>query len=150
MEQVQQNILSRHTVNTVVAICMDFRFYPHWDEALFRAFDIKEFDPVSLAGGAKNIALPGSPPRKEVMVEDIGLAVEKHHANTIILLTHQNCGKYAADGYTFTDFETERAFHHTELQKAAANIHAKFPSIKILPGFMYVNKENKVVIEPIE
>ena len=143
-------ILEQHRVDTVILACIDFRFREGLTPAIREAFNIDAWDEIKLAGGAKNISMPGKDSRREAVLDDLNLAVAAHHANTIILLNHQNCGKYASEGNTFDDRGTEHAFHEKELKEAGNVARQKFSNIKILLGYAYVDPTNAVRIEKIE
>lgn len=146
-----KKLLNTHTVETAVVSCIDFRFNNFLHSAIEASFGVTEYDEIKLAGGAKNLSSPGKEERREVVAEDLLLAVEKHNVTKIILLTHENCGKYAADGNAFTpeEFEKEKAFHKKELSAAKDALTARFPGIETLLGFVYVTADDKVAIEKI-
>lgn len=155
MEKDKMTLLERHKVDTVLLTCMDFRFRDSrqraaFSEAVFKAFGVEDFDEIRLAGGAKNISSPDKPGRLETALDDLRLAVEKHHARRIVLITHQNCGKYAADGYVFTGSETERVFHERELRLAGNIVFRHFPEGEILLGYALVGDGDIIRVEPVK
>lgn len=150
MEKSSEQLLDRHEVGTAVLCCIDFRFRKQLPEALFVTFGADEYDEIKLAGGAKNVSSPDKPGRREAALDDIRLAVEKHRAKKIILLTHQNCGKYAAEGYAFTDPEAERAFHEKELRLAGDVAFSHFSDADISLGYVWVDKDDIVRIDRIK
>ena len=142
----QKNILSEHEVSTVVLNCIDFRFRSGAPTALKKTFGVDTYDEIKLAGGAKNVATPGrSEARRVVVMEDIDLAIKAHHATRVILLNHQNCGKYASEGSKFTDMGAERTFHQEELARAAAIVQGSYPFAEVRTGFMYVEDDGVTV-----
>lgn len=147
MKKGKKSILAGHHVDTVVVNCIDFRFRDGIPSALKKAFGVSSYDEIKLAGGAKNIASPGKTEiRRVVVLEDIQLAVKAHRAGQIILLNHQNCGKYASEGSKFTDFDVERMFHQEELARAAAIVQKDYPFAKVLTGFAYVKDDGKTIV----
>ena len=143
------SILDQHDVGAVVLTCIDFRFRSYLFQAIQTAFGIDAYDEIKLAGGAKNLSRPGKPGRQETALDDLGLAISAHHANTIILLNHQNCGKYASEGHSFSNQDEERSFHVSELRTAGEGAHARFPNATILLGYVFLDDTNKVQIERI-
>lgn len=160
MTASHKKLLSVHEVENVVVACIDFRFRHALHEAIKEAFGIDHYDEIKLAGGAKNCSLPGveapasakatADKRREVVRDDVALALEKHRAQRIILLNHENCGKYAAEGYTFGNFPDEKAFHCKELMAAGAWAKKHFPKAEVRLGFVYVTEDEKVKIEEVK
>ena len=138
------------TTDSVVITCVSFRFRPHTEMAVQETFGIGNYDLISLAGGAKSISSPGIRSRRRAVLSDIDLVIEKHKVGKIILLNHQTCSKYAAEGISFgaSEREAERQFHHGELREAGRRMGLKFPNVTVLLGYMHV-ADGKVVIEPI-
>ncbi len=144
-----KKLLAVHEVENVVVACIDFRFRHALHDAIKEAFGIDHYDEIKLAGGAKNCSLPGVEARREVVRDDVALALEKHKAQRIILLNHENCGKYAAEGHAFEHFPDEKAFHHNELLVAGDWAKKHFPKAEVRMGFVYVEGEEKVKIEEV-
>lgn len=142
--------LDRDRADAVVVSCMGFRFVSQTEAAVQKAFNVTEIDLIRLAGGAKNLSSPGIKSRRRAVISDIALAIESHHVEKIILLNHQSCGKYAAEGLKWerSQSEAERAFHHQELRRAGEYARRKFPQIEILLGYT-VAVGNAVVIETV-
>ncbi len=141
---MEEGVKGRHAVEAVVVSCMDFRLYSGDLSAnLFRAiretFAIGDFDILTTAGGAKNTA---------ALLEDIGLALEKHHAKKVILLNHENCGKYASEGIVFSveEKEKEKEFHAKELANAAKIVKERFPGADVITGYAVFKNDNSISI----
>lgn len=144
-----ENILSRHKVETVVISCIDFRFRPGTAHALKETFGIDDYDIIELAGGGGNFVSFGKEARREIIFDDVALAINAHQVSRVIILTHQNCGKYSEEGHTFADFAAERKFHQKELRGAGSVLQARFPFLEIKLGFMYVDQDNLIKIEEV-
>lgn len=142
-------ILDQHEVGAAVVACIDFRFRENLASAIHTTFGIDAYDEIKLAGGAKNFSRPGKSGRHETALHDLELAINAHHAHTVILLTHQNCGKYASEGHSFTDADEERKFHIVELLTAGEVVRTQFPSVIVLLGYTYVDDNDVVRIERI-
>ena len=143
------NIFDQHDVGAVVLACIDFRFRHVFPNAIRTTFGIDAYDEIKLAGGAKNLSRPGKPGRQETALDDLGLAVSAHHAHTILLLNHQNCGKYASEGHSFSNQNEERSFHASELRTAGETARTHFSNIAILIGYVFVDDSNRVQIERV-
>lgn len=150
MAQAAEKLLELHEVGAIVLSCMDFRFRKQLPEAIFAALGIDDYDEIKLAGGAKNIASPNKPGRLETVLDDIRLALEKHRVRKIVLLNHQNCGKYGSEGYTFIDAESERMFHEKELRLAGDVAFSHFSDAEIITGYAWIDKDDTVKIDRIK
>ena len=142
--------LDRDYADAVVLSCMGFRFVSQTEMAVQKAFGVGDVDLIRLAGGAKNLSSPRVRSRRRAVISDITLAIESHHVEKIILLNHQTCGKYAAEGFKWerSQFEAERAFHHQELRRAGEYAKKKFLQTEVLLGYTTVTGD-KVIIEPV-
>lgn len=152
MVVVNGKLLDRHEAAAVVHGCMDFRFMSGILDAIFETFGLRwgDYDPVLLAGGAKNISSPDEEGEQKVVLKSIRIAVEKHYAGRIVLLTHQNCGAYELAGHTFTNPDEERAFHEKELRLAGDIMFRHFPQAQIQLGYVYVDGNDTVRIDPVK
>ncbi len=144
-------LLEQHKVGAVVVTCIDFRFHPQLPSALARDLGVEAYDLISLAGGAGNLALFGSQDvaRRKVALGDIRTAVALHGASRVVLLNHQQCGKYAAAGREFPDLASERSYHTGELTTAARLAREQFPEVEVIPGFIRVDEKEQVIIERV-
>lgn len=153
MTQHTKKLLEQHEVGTVVVSCMDFRFRRRLLDAMMKDLGVDECDEIKLAGGAKNIASPNKSGRFESVLDDLMLAVKKHGARRIVLLTHQNCGKYVEANYVFTDPDTERIFHERELRLAGdilfRHLAGDHTDVEIILGYMWVDKDDMVRIDRV-
>lgn len=135
---MESGILNRHEVKTVVVTCMDFRFHPLLKEALERDLGVDEYDLIAVAGGCGNLATIGeSNGRKQIVLDDIELGVRAHHASRVVLLNHEQCGKYGQAGFSFSDTGAEREFHRNELAKAKQAVLDILPGIEVVPGYFH-------------
>ena len=150
MSAKEEKLLAKHEVGTVVVACIDFRFRKQLPNAIFQTFGVDDYDDPKLAGGAKNIASPDDDGRRKAILDDIALALDKYRAKQILLLNHQNCGKYAAEGHVFTDSGDERAFHEKELRLAGDITFSHFHDAKILLGYVWVDHDDTVRIDQIK
>lgn len=72
--------------------------------------------------------------RSSVVLSDLGLAVSLHHPETIVLVQHENCGRYHGV-MTFQSLTEERRVLLQDLLKAAEILRALFPRLRVL-GFI--------------
>jgi len=134
--------------DTIVVSCIDYRLQPHLYQAIRETFNCEKPDIVTIAGGA--YALTSGDARKQTVMKDIELAISAHGVDKIILLNHQDCGKYQSKGHSFSTVDDERAFHREELSKAAKSASERFGSgIAVLQGFTTIS-DSGVLIELLE
>lgn len=133
--------LEKHAVQHLVLMCMDFRFNKGFEKML-SSLGVREYDCLRLAGGAKGVTPKEEATRRRVVLDDIRLGVEKHHVDNIVLLTHENCGKYASEGHVFKNKAEERKFHKAELAEAKAAVQKEFPNVKVTAYHVTVDPAN--------
>jgi hypothetical protein len=115
--------------------CFDARFGPDYDVFLADRGITKEsgkkVDLVSRAGGAKALAMEGSPEQADVMKQIRG-SIDLHHADRVVLMVHIDCGGYGGSKAFDNDHQKEWDHHIAELEKAAAVVQGEFPEIKYI------------------
>ena len=142
--------LEQHEAEAVVVSCMDFRFNDGFEVAISK-LGVKKFDTLKLAGGARNLTSGEEKGRRGAIIADIKIAVDKHHVKKIVILNHENCGKYAMLGKKFTDMAKEAEFHKKELANAVRNTARLFKKVEVVAGFLRVNKnDDKLKIELVK
>lgn len=116
------NLRLQHKCSAVLCMCIDFRF---WDTVLRYVREHFHFP-----NGFDLSAVPGSIIHTIVSDSDLGLGVNPvaiscrlHDMDTIILVAHEDCGKYGCSG-KFSSREAERAFHIEQMRKAKDLIQA--------------------------
>lgn len=134
----EESIYGRHNCKAMLLGCKDFRFpkdlIRHMEDLGFES----DFDPVLLAGGAKNLSSPSKPCRFETVLDEIESSIKLHEIDVVILSTHTKCG---AVDKKFENIGMEIEFHKAELDKAAEVVAEKFPSLKIIKIFAYYEGE---------
>ncbi len=94
--------------------CFDNRF---WKLFLLYIQEEEWFDPIFVAGGAKDLASPETESDREYAVNQFAKSIKLHNPATIALMAHAECGAY---GKKFNNPEEERKFYSEELIKAEA------------------------------
>ena len=125
-----------------VVWCFDNRFDGLWNLKMVPHLKAQGFlfqDPVMIAGGAKDLASPDEEFKRQRILWDIWVSIDKHSAPWIGLMTHKDCAAY---GKTFESDETEAAFHVGELENAEKVVrdyltqnHPQVKDIKIVKYF---------------
>jgi len=111
---------------------MDFRLNNEMIRWIKRSvlFEGKDFDLISLAGSSKDLASDNLL-MSENFMKHIGVAVEFHKAEKIIIFHHSDCGAYAKD-YNFSSPEKEREKQIEDMREAKRIILKKYPNINII------------------
>jgi carbonic anhydrase len=130
-----------HKCEAVVLSCIDFRFWKETAEFVENELGIKTFDFPSLPGSAKAI---NESEDEQFVFGCIGVPVELHHAEKIVIINHQDCGAYGGSAKFNGDSEAEQKFHEEELKKAKNKILAKYPDKRVILAYAKLvdNREN--------
>lgn len=117
-----------HAAKALVLRCMDYRFVTTLREYLVSLGLKDQYDLVSVAGAAKNIVDPFDPKDPEFVMRQIDISVRLHSIQEVMIINHLDCGAY---GKIFKTKKEERHRHESDLEKAKAMIHEKFPQLKV-------------------
>jgi hypothetical protein len=127
--------------------CMDDGFRPHYEAILEEEFGMKNFFPITDAGGAGVLAALDKNNRGENAIYSIKLALRKG-ARRIIASTHTcGCAGYADGGYEFENPEKEHRFHASEAEKIyrrlLRELRGEFPSVVIIAGYFTAKRNDQ-------
>jgi len=116
--------------------CFDARFAKAYDVFLAeRGFSEDKVDPVKRAGGAKALAMEGSPQQSDVK-DQIRGSIDLHHADRVVLMVHMDCGGYGGSKAFNNDHQAEWDHHVAELSKATEFVLRTFPEIKTVESWI--------------
>lgn len=113
----------RPTCDAVVVTCMDFRFQPLLAQWLDAHVGPGHYD---------RIAYPGAAKEAEVVVPLIELARDLHDVRRVVLVNHDDCGAYGAEG-------RDRARHAADLRRTRDAIRAAVPGVQVDLYFASLN-----------
>lgn len=105
--------------DALVVTCMDFRLQQHLDPWLASVLGTGQYDRVSVAGGVKDQAF---------VLSHVTLGVNLHSVRLVLLLNHEDCGAYGAEG------TMQR--HQQDLRATAAAIEARYPGLVVVLGYL--------------
>ena len=88
------------------------------------------FDIISLAGASKDI-VDGSEEIKNNFLKHIGVSVDLHQVERIIIFHHSDCGAYALD-YKFNSLKEEKGKQLEDMKKAREIILKKYPEAEVI------------------
>ena len=106
--------MATHTCDALIISCIDFRFQKYIRGWLDRNMAGKAFDYVGYAGASREL---------ETDLKQIAISVRLHHIKHIILVNHEDCGAYGAEG------SPER--HAKDLKKAKETILKLYPALQV-------------------
>ena len=135
-----------HICKNLLIRCMDFRLNKEtkkWiqESGLFEG----GFDIISLAGASKDI-IDGSTEIKDNFLRHIGVSVDLHQVEKIIIFHHSDCGAYALD-YKFSSVQEEKEKQFKDMEKAKIIILKKYPKVEVVFVWGELKSENGEKIE---
>src|SRR5438270_345336 len=102
--------MATHTCDAIIVSCIDFRFQKYIHTWLDENFANKTYDYVGFAGASKDL---------DTVLKQIAISVRLHAINQVILIHHEDCGAYGAEG------NPERHAH--DLRSAKQEITKLYP-----------------------
>ena len=120
-----------HICKNLLIRCMDFRLNKEtkkWiqESNLFEGGS----DIISLAGASKDI-VDGNEEVKNNFLKHVGVSVDLHQVEKIIIFHHSDCGAYALD-YKFDSLEEEKKKQLEDMKKAKEIILEKYSGVKVV------------------
>ncbi len=127
-----------------VLTCIDYRFQEKVFNWLHKKHMLGESDLIMVAGCSKDLVKPHNSESFESLLNQLSISVKLHNPENIILIDHQDCGGYAADGTIASGLPiNEDRMLHEKYSKEAKDIITKyFPARKI--SCYYVSLENDI------
>mgnify|MGYP001559925585 CR=1 FL=1 len=146
-----------HACQLTVLTCIDFRLHGAWNlnRCLQELFGSNvSFDLLTMPGACYRLAREGqqmSVPedsclcnegvteeaalepedRCSVVLSDLSLSISLHQPESLLLIQHENCGRYQAD-HEFASLADERRVLMSDLKLAAGILQERFPRLRIL------------------
>jgi hypothetical protein len=120
----------KYHCDAAIVWCFDNRFELGFRKFLKRS-GVVNSDPIKVAGGAKCLAEPEHNSERDFVLEQIRKSMRLHGTSRVILMLHSDCGAYGGLEIFDGDAAAEARHHHEELQRAAANLAAEIPGIRI-------------------
>jgi len=103
------------------------------------------FDVISLAGASKDI-VDGNEEIKNNFLRHIGVSVDLHKVEKIIIFHHSDCGAYAQD-YQFNSVKEEKEKQFEDMKKAKEIILEKYLEVEVVFAWGELKDENGDEIE---
>jgi carbonic anhydrase len=125
----------RYKSDAAVVWCYDHRFHLVFTKLLQR-LDIKNIDPIRVAGGAKVLASPENLQDRQFVLDQIRTSIRLHDTDMVVLMVHSDCGAYGGLAAFDHDTEREAENHRQEMHKASDALKAELPDIKVRAFFV--------------
>lgn len=139
-----------HYCQALVLACIDFRFITGLANWLKNQNLEKDYDLITIAGSAKNLASPQNENEKEFILKQIEISNRLHQIKKVILVNHQDCGAYGGSA-AFGSLKEEFEFHQEELMRGKEKILEGFPNLTIQLVYARIDQSaDKPVFEVIE
>lgn len=103
-----------HICSSLLVSCIDFRVQRTVEEWARKNLGEGNYDRVALVGGVKN---------RDVILSQVDISVRLHQIKKVVLMNHEDCGAYGAEG------TAEK--HREDLRATADAIHATYPYLAI-------------------
>jgi carbonic anhydrase len=115
--------LTRHSVDTVVVSCSDFRFRPmiaNWIEKRFGEADL-----VAMPGASKAVL------EVDGIKRNIETLVGLHKIKKIVIVDHMDCSAYGGSEAFDWDPTAEVGLHYQKLSEAKEELLKTFPTLEV-------------------
>lgn len=130
-----------HKESICVITCIEKRLNQdgRFDALIHENFG-KDFYSIESAGGAKAIADPLIPAKREAVLHDIGFVKDAADVNTVVIVDHDaKCAYYGIESA-----EAEEQAHRENLTRAAAFVQASFPDLRVILAMARIDNNNKL------
>lgn len=114
--------MSEHNCKALIVTCIDFRFQTFINQWISGNFEAKTYDRVSWAGGVKD---------QEGILKQIEISERLHHIHKVVLINHEDCGAYGAEG-------TPQKHEH-DLKEIKERILSKFPDLEVSLCYLHLD-----------
>lgn len=114
--------MDNHGCEAIVITCIDYRFQEYINNFLKEHFQPKTYDRGAFAGAAKSL---------EIILSQIDVAKRLHHIKKAVLINHEDCGAYAAEG--------NLKKHTRDLREAKNKIKQTYPDLEVKTYYLHLD-----------
>ena len=125
----------RYTADAAVVWCFDHRFDVVLHK-LLKKIGVERFDPILVAGGAKNLSSSASASERQFVLDQIRTSIRLHSTRNVILMLHSDCGAYGGLAAFNNDTAAEAENHRQEMHRAVACLKAEIPEVEVRSFFV--------------
>lgn len=108
--------------NTAIVSCIDFRFQGFIRKWAENNIENNVYDHIAVAGASKHLAF---------LQHQVGISVELHKVNHLVIINHEDCGEYGKAG-TY-----ER--HILDLRKARRLMSKTYPKLQVDTYYLHLD-----------
>lgn len=130
-----QSPRERYTADAAVVWCFDHRFDLVLHK-LLKKIGVERFDPILVAGGAKNLSSPGTEIDRQFVLDQVRSSIHLHGTKNVILMLHSDCGAYGGLAAFNNDTAIEAENHRQEMHKAVACLKTEIPEVEVRSFFV--------------
>jgi carbonic anhydrase len=132
-----------HKAEAIVLGCIDYRFVDTMITYLESGDLSEKYDLTAVAGASLGYNQHKHPSWTQTIKDQIGLAIELHHINQVLVFDHMDCGAYAVfyPGLK-ADSEEERFLHIKNIKKFIHSAQLIFPDLTY-SGYL-INTDNSI------
>lgn len=120
--------MSTHDCDAFIVACIDFRFQKFIKKWLEENFPDKTYDYVGFAGATKDL---------ETIKKQLDISVRLHHIKEVVLIHHEDCGAYGAEG--------NYGRHVVDLKKAGQTIRTLYPNLLVSLFYLHLDGEFEMI-----
>lgn len=124
-------MLTEYITDAVVVHCIDYRLQGFLNRWLETNLPARGYDRVAIAGGVREL---------ETVIRQVEIALRLHRVKKAILINHEDCGAYGAEG------NYER--HKADLDAARRRLMALFPELAIETYYLHLEGEFEALPGP--
>ncbi len=114
--------MNNHSCDNLVVTCIDFRFQDYINNWISKNVPPKSYDRVAFAGGVKNL---------DTILSQIEVSKRLHDIKKVVLINHEDCGAYRAEG------GVER--HYEDLRNASSKIKQQIPNLEVETYYLHLD-----------
>ena len=113
--------------------CMDYRLVESTERYMAQRGLRKKYDHIVLAGASLGAVTEKFPAWNKTFWEHLGVAVDLHHIQKVVVLNHRDCGAYKLvfSEDISKDRVRETAVHTTSLRELRKQIQARQPKLTV-------------------
>ena len=134
----------RHTCKALILHCIDFRLGQPIKAFLEKNDLLGDCDIVSLAGAVKNIVAPPNEHVRELVLNQLRIAVDRHKIKKVILMNHTNCAAYSK----FNSAADEERQHVHDLHEAKRRVEPICSVVYLT--LARIDESDQVTIGPVD
>src|SRR5258706_4890107 len=111
-----------NSCDALIISCIDFRFQKYIRDWLDKNMSGKTFDYVGYAGATKDM---------DTVLKQVDISVRLHNIKQVILMHHEDCGAYGAEG------TPEK--HRHDMRNTKTVVRATYPDVQVDMYYLHLD-----------